>query len=143
MLLGKKVGATPDGRKSGDWIASNCGPSIGTDRDSLSALIKSFTKLDFTKLPAGSPINLKIGEKFVQGEQGIGNLVALLRSFVELNGNMMTVIVQDTETLRKAQKEPEKYRGLKVTVSGYQVYFTLLDPEHQEFHIQKTQHGFD
>jgi formate C-acetyltransferase len=141
ILLGKHVGATPDGRKSADWIAANCNPSVGSDREGLSSLINSFAKIDFTKLPAGSPLNVRVSGKFVKGEKGQENLVSLVKAFLRLKGNMLTVIVHDAETLRKAQKEPEKHRGLKVTIGGYQVYFTLLTPEHQEYHITRTEHG--
>lgn len=37
------------------------------------------------------------------------------------------VINQDT--LRPAQAEPEKYRGLMVRVAGYSAYFTDLSPD--------------
>jgi formate C-acetyltransferase len=77
----------------------------------------------------------------VKGEKGLENLVSLLKAFLQLKGNMLTIIVHDTETLRKAQREPDKYRSLKVTIGGYQVYFTLLTPEHQEYHITRTEHG--
>lgn len=141
ILLGKHVGATPDGRKSQDWIAANLCPTVGSDKDGLSSLIRSFTKYDFTKLPAGSPLNIRVSRKFVNGEKGRENIVSLLRAFIELRGNLLTIIVHDAEILRKAQKEPEKYRSLKVTIGGYQVYFTLLTPEHQEYHIMRTEHG--
>jgi pyruvate formate-lyase/glycerol dehydratase family glycyl radical enzyme len=141
ILLGKRVGATPDGRREGDSIATNCGPSIGSDQEGLSALIKSFTKIDLTEFPAGSPLNIKVGHNFAQGEEGAQRIVSLLKAFLSLGGNMLTIMVQDTETLRRAQREPEKYRGLKVTVGGFQAYFTLLSPEHQEYHIQRTEHG--
>jgi choline trimethylamine-lyase len=141
IILGEGIGATPDSRKAGEWISANCGPSVGSGKGGLSALINSFTKIDFSRLPAGSPLNLKVSPGFVVGEEGKHNLVSLLRVFLELKGNMMTLIVHDTETLKKAQKEPENYRNLKVTVGGYQVYFTLLSKEHQDFHIARSQHG--
>jgi len=141
ILLGNNVGATPNGRRSGEWIATNCSPTIGSDNSGISSLIHSFAKIDFSRLPTGSPLNLKISPKFAKGENGLQNLKALLRSFIILGCNMLQPIMQDTETLRKAQKEPEKYRNLKVTVGGFQVYFTLLDPKHQEYHIKRIEHG--
>lgn len=143
ILLGKRVAATPDGRKSGDPISANFSPTIGSDQNGLSACINSFCKVDFTKLPAGSPLNLKVSEKFVRGEEGLNHLIDLIKSFINLRGNMLTIMVQDTETLRKAQKEPENYRNLKVVVGGYQVYFVLLNREHQDYHIKRTEHGLN
>jgi len=141
ILLGKDVGATPNGRKSGDWIATNCSPTVGSDIDGISSLINSFTRMNFIELPTGSPLNLKISPKFAKGVNGISNLISLLKSFIDLGGNMLQPIMQDSKTLRKAQKEPDKYRDLKVTVGGFQVYFTLLDKEHQDYHIERIEQG--
>ena len=49
--------------------------------------------------------------------------------------------VMDTETLRDAQKHPEKYPMLTVRVAGFSVLFTTIDPLLQEDIIQRTQHG--
>ena len=44
------------------------------------------------------------------------------------------------DTLRDAQKHPEKYQDLIVRVAGYSDYFNDLGPELQEEIIRRTEH---
>jgi pyruvate-formate lyase len=47
------------------------------------------------------------------------------------------------ETLRKAQKDPQKYRDLIVRVAGYSDYFVDCGTELQNEIIHRTEHeGF-
>jgi formate C-acetyltransferase len=50
---------------------------------------------------------------------------------------MLTLSIADTSVLRAAQKNPEKYRDLRVRMGGWSAYFTMLSYEQQEHHIMK------
>ena len=77
-------------------------------------------------LPAGGPLDLRLAQTLVQGEEGTQRMAGLLRGFVETGGAMMTLTVADTEELRAAQREPEKYESLRVRMGGWCAYFTML-----------------
>jgi formate C-acetyltransferase len=49
--------------------------------------------------------------------------------------------VVTAETLRRAQKNPEKYRDLIVRVAGYSDYFVDLGADLQNEIIRRTEHG--
>jgi formate C-acetyltransferase len=49
--------------------------------------------------------------------------------------------VIDSETLRAAQKDPERYRDLVVKVSGYSAYFCDLGRSIQEDIIAREEFG--
>jgi formate C-acetyltransferase len=49
--------------------------------------------------------------------------------------------VISSDTLRAAQKEPEKYRDLMVKVAGYNAFFTQLSKQLQDSIIARTEHG--
>ena len=106
-------------------------------------MIKSFCKLDFSKLPNGVPLELKILPASLQREDGINALVALMRSFVELGGVFLHIDVVDSELLRAAQREPDKYPNLVVRISGWSARFATLDRTWQEMIIQRTQQRLD
>jgi formate C-acetyltransferase len=66
-------------------------------------------------------------------------MAGLLRGFVETGGAMMTLTVVDTEELRAAQREPDKYKSLRVRMGGWCAYFTMLSSEQQEHHIRRQE----
>jgi formate C-acetyltransferase len=75
------------------------------------------------------------------GEVGLSRLVGFVRSFVELGGELMTISVVDADTMRRAQKEPSKYRHLRVRLGGSQAYFVGLSREQQDFQIMRAEHS--
>jgi formate C-acetyltransferase len=48
--------------------------------------------------------------------------------------------VVNEETLRAAQKQPEKHKDLLVRVAGYSAYFIQLGKPMQEEIIKRTEH---
>jgi pyruvate-formate lyase len=134
--------ATAFGRRCGEILATNLAPTPGTDKGGPTAVIKSFCSLDFLKLPNGVPLELKILPSTLRGETGTQALVALMRSFVELGGVFLHIDVVDSELLRAAQREPEKYPNLAVRISGWSARFATLDRNWQDMIIQRTQQRF-
>jgi formate C-acetyltransferase len=142
IAIGEATGASADGRRQGEPVASNLSPSAGAMIKGITGAIQSFCHLDLDLLPLGSPIDLGMAERYVAGEEGTNRLVGLLKSFTELKGNMLTISVADVSTLREAQKHPEKYKDLRVRMGGWSAYFTMLSPEQQAHHIRKSEAGF-
>ena len=69
--LGKSVGATPDGRKSGDQLADGgLSPMVGRDMLGPTAVLKSVSKLDNYLTTNGSLLNVKFSPKTLEGEEG-------------------------------------------------------------------------
>jgi formate C-acetyltransferase len=97
----------------------------------------SYAKLPHERLAAGGPLDLRVGQRLVEGEEGTDRMAALIRSFVDTGGTMMTLTVADTEELRAAQREPDKHRSLRVRMGGWCAYFTMLSREQQEHHIRR------
>lgn len=134
--------ATPFGARRGDILASNISPTPGTDRKGPTAVINSVTSVDFTRLPCGTPLDLKLHPSAVAGEAGVAALVGLLRSFVARGGFYLQLDVTDAATLRDAQQRPELYPNLSVRVSGWSARFTTLSRDWQEMIIQRTEQRF-
>jgi formate C-acetyltransferase len=71
---------------------------------------------------------------------GLRKLAALVESYFNRKGMHIQFNVVSLETLRDAQKRPEKYADLMVRVAGYSALFTSLDPAVQEDIIKRTEH---
>lgn len=134
--------ATAAGTCAGDILACNFSPAPGTDTKGPLAVLKSYCKMDFTRLPNCGTLELKILPSSVRGENGIAALTGLLRSFVLLGGMYMNIDVVDTKTLLDAREHPENYPNLSVRVSGWNSRFVTMGKEWQDMIIQRTQQEF-
>jgi formate C-acetyltransferase len=133
--LGYIVGATPDGRLAKEPLSSNASPSIGRAASGQTAVVNSYLKLPLHQLAGGSILDLNMESR----SSLLKHLEAFVKSFLERGGNILNIAVNDCETLQAAQKEPEKYRDLKVRVGGYEAYFVDLPAYHQELQIRRCE----
>ena len=75
----------------------------------------------------------------MESENGIDKVTKLIRSYFRMDGHHIQFNVVTAETLRQAQKQPEKYRDLIVRVAGYSDYFVDLTTELQNEIIKRTE----
>jgi len=131
--------ATAAGNRKGAVLAANFSPSPGTDKRGPTAVIRSHCAVDFSRLPCGTALDLKILPQSVKGEAGLQALVGLMRSFVRLGGIFMQTDVVDNALLRDAQEHPEKYPNLSVRISGWSARFATLSRDWQDMIINRTE----
>jgi len=139
VYFGKLVGATPDGRKAGEPVSEGVSPVQGADRKGPTAVIKSVSKIDHVRT-GGTLLNQKFAPELLADEEGIDKLGFLIRAYFKLDGHHIQFNVVNADTLREAQKHPEKYGDLLVRVAGYSDYFVNLSVELQNEIIRRTEH---
>ncbi|MDI6894514.1 MAG: glycyl radical protein [Bacillota bacterium] len=140
VYFGSVVGATPDGRKAWQPLSEGISPVQGADRRGPTAVIKSAAKMDHVRT-GGTLLNQKFTPQIVEGDEGIDRLANLVRTYFRLGGHHIQFNVIGVETLRAAQKDPEKYRHLIVRVAGYSDYFCDLSKPLQDEIIARTEHS--
>ena len=136
---GKKIGALPSGRLAGEPASKNMDAVIGMDKNGITALMDSVLKVDMRQFPCGTCLDIMLHPTSVRGDEGIGILVSLIRTFVAHGGSGIQFNIFDAGVLRDAQVHPEKYANLQVRVCGWNVRFTDLDPEAQETFIRQAE----
>lgn len=142
VYFGSVTGATPDGRKAYEPQSEGISPVQGTDRLGPTAVIKSASKMDHLRT-GGTLLNQKFTPSLLSNEEGIENLMHLVRTYFKLDGHHIQFNVISAETLKKAQANPEQYKDLIVRVAGYSDYFNDLTEELQNEIIARTEHkGF-
>jgi len=137
---GAPIGATPDGRLSGDPVVDSIGAIAGRDQNGPTALLKSVTRIDHSLAPGTLILNLRLAPAMVKTPATREKVVQLIRTFFRLGGMQLQINVVDQQTLIAARKDPEAYRDLIVRVGGYSEYFTHLDPVLQETIIERIAH---
>jgi formate C-acetyltransferase len=139
VYFGRVMGALPDGRKAGQPLSEGISPVQGADLKGPTAVLKSASKIDHIRT-GGTLLNQKFTPAFFEDEESIKKLTALIRGYFRLDGHHVQFNVVSAETLREAQKSPEKYRDLIVRVAGYSDYFNDLGEDLQNEIINRTEH---
>ncbi len=140
IYFGRVTGALPDGRRAGEPLSEGVSPVQGADRHGPTAVIKSVAKMDHLRT-GGTLLNQKFTPQLLSTESGLAKLRQLVRSYFRLDGHHIQFNVVTAETLREAQKHPERYRDLIVRVAGYSDYFVDLGPDLQDEIIRRTEHA--
>ena len=132
--FGEKTAASADGRLCGETLSQNTSANFGADKEGATAHLISGASIDTTKTPNGAVLDIDLHSSAVCGENGINALITSLRTYFSLGGFAVQYNVLDTEILKDAKLNPEKYPTLQVRLCGWNVLFsTLSDKEKDEF----------
>ncbi len=139
VYFGSKIGAMPDGRLAKEPLSEGISPVQGADRKGPTGVIQSAAKIDHIKT-GGTLLNQKFSPSFFNGDESLDKIVSLVRSYFKMDGHHIQFNVVNADTLRDAQKHPEKYQDLIVRVAGYSDYFNDLGEALQNEIIRRTEH---
>ena len=139
IIHGKATLATPDGRRYGDETSKNASPAPGSDRNGITALIKSVTQIDTSLCTNGFCLDAMLHPSAVQGEDGLIALRAVLETYLAKGGASIHFNIFDTKMLRDAQLHPEKYKNLQVRVCGWNVLWNNMCKEEQDAYILRAE----
>ena len=141
-FFGNNTKATPDGRFDGDMINFGIGQSEGKDRNGLTALLSSVAKCDpYSILTGPSVTNVLLDEQLVKKDENFEKLVYLFEAYFKMGGTHFQLTYVSKEDLINAKKTPDKYKNLRVRVSGFSDYFVFLNEGLQDEIIQRTTHA--
>ncbi len=140
LMLGAAVGALPDGRKAGTSLCEGgLSPYPGRNVNGATSTINSVTKIDIVKLSAGTALNMKFNPDALKDESKMRKFASLIRAYFEKGGYHVQFNIVNTEMLKDAQKNPDKYKDLLVRVATYSAFFTQLGPECQQEIIDRVE----
>ncbi|PWI49408.1 formate C-acetyltransferase/glycerol dehydratase family glycyl radical enzyme [Candidatus Heimdallarchaeota archaeon B3_Heim] len=139
VYFGRMIGALPDGRMAHEPLSEGVSPVQGADIKGPTAVIKSVAKIDHERT-GGTLLNQKFSPKFLDDEKSLEKVAHLVRSYFKMDGHHIQFNVVSVDTLRDAQKHPDKYRNLIVRVAGYSDLFINLGIELQNEIINRTEH---
>ena len=140
LTQGKKTEATPDGRRAGEEISKNASPTPGMDKNGVTALIRSATKLDPPSYCESFCLDLMLHPSAVEGEDGLTAMRSLLDVYMNRNGLSLQFNIFNAEALRDAQTHPEQYKNLQVRVCGWNVLWNDLNRKEQDAYILRAEH---
>lgn len=133
------VGATADGRKCADPLAVHFSPMPGRAVCGPTATLCSAAKTHLADGIAASPVFLTISRGLIpENSEGAALVTRLVDAALELGLPILSLAINDTEALKKAQLDPEHYSDIVVRVWGFNARFIDLTPQMQEHVILRT-----
>lgn len=138
--LGMITGALPDGRLGATPMSEGgLSPNQGRNTSGATATMMSVAHVDHMKLRHGSVLNMRFDPNALKDDEKLDKLAQLIRVYFNEGGFLVQFNIVGTETLRDAQRHPEKHRDLTVRVATYAAYFVDLGPELQEDIINRME----
>ncbi len=138
ISFGHGTGATPDGRRSGEPLEGSIEPRAGMSQNGPTSMLRSAAKIPQYLAPGGVLCNTKIPATLMQTAEQRRKVVNMVRTYFRLGGQQVMNTPVDSETLRKAQENPNQYRDLIVRVGGYSDYFVNLSRDLQNDVIARS-----
>jgi pyruvate-formate lyase len=143
---GSFAGATADGRRSGQAIATDLSAApVPQDLEpldehgrpvrqaALKASLASWNHSSVNRLSDGAPSDFNIRQDFPRDA-----LIDVIRAFADGKGsNIMTVTVGDPETFKAAEANPFDHDLLRVRMGGWTEFFSVLFPDHKKQHRRR------
>ena len=122
-------------------LAPGAGPVSGMDKNGVTSLLQSVSKLDYTNTPNGTVLDVSLHPTAVKGDKGLSAFVTLIKTFFDKGGYALQFNVFDTKALQDAQEHPEEYGSMQIRLTGWSVYFTTLSKFEQDQFIIRSTHG--
>lgn len=135
--FGLRTGALPNGRRAGDPLAMSVCPSAMRPGNGSTAELMSVAALPHWRAPGGVSYILELSPAALPKSEIGRTLASLIRGFFAAGGSSIAMNVLDAQTLREAQRHPERYRWLTVRLFGYSHRFAELSRELQEYVIAR------
>ena len=151
--IGSFLGASADGRRNGQPVASDFSPSatpldlpvpqggrpaldslrawaVPSQGEPLSVAVDPIG----VGLSNGAPVDVNLRECFPPEQ-----VVTLIEQFAlgKLGSNMMSLTCADPATLAEAQRFPERYDTVRMRMGGWSEFFVAMFPGHQEQHKRR------
>lgn len=139
VIQGEKTGALPYGRLAGEELSKNASAVPGVDKNGITALIESATKLSPSDYHESFCLDVMLHPSAVDGENGCNVFKGILMTYLKKGGQSIQFNIFNTETLRDAQKNPEKYKNLQVRVCGWNTLWNNMSKKEQDAYILRAE----
>lgn len=137
----ENLGATADGRDAGAPFPANFSPSLFISKAGPLSILKGFAPKSLVNAVNGGPMTFELHDSVFNADDSIKKVASLVRAYMQYGGHQLQINSVNNDKMRKAQKEPEKYRDLIVRVWGWSGHFVELDKCYQDQIIMRQEFG--
>lgn len=129
IVLGKEVGATPNGRRRGDPISHGPNPDPGFRKDGAPTALAVAVADVQPGFGNTAPMQIELDPGVSSSEEDMETVAHLIATHFELGGTQINMNILDKERILEAYEDPTRFPDLVVRVTGFSAYFASLSPE--------------
>ncbi|MGA7303810.1 MAG: glycine radical domain-containing protein, partial [Rhodothermales bacterium] len=129
IVLGSKVGATPNGRRKGDPISHGPNPEPGFRKDGAPTALALAVADVQSGFGNTAPMQIELDPGISRSPDDIEKVAQLIETHFELGGTQINMNILDKERILEAHRHPSRFPDLIVRVTGFSAYFASLSPE--------------
>jgi pyruvate-formate lyase len=133
--FGKRLGATPDGRRAGEPLSHGPNPTPCFNEGKPGTPAQMIKAVAAVQPGYGNPapLQLDLDPGLARGEEAAGIIEALLMAYFDLGGTLVNINVLDKQILLEACDDPARHPDLIVRVTGFSAYFASLSEELRQY----------
>jgi formate C-acetyltransferase len=141
VAIGKRIGATPNGRHAGAPISHSSEPDPGFMPGGGGGTPTAKANAVAAVQPGrgnSAPLQLDIDRSLLKGDNGseqtelVDTVEALIKTHNAQGGTLVNLNIISKAQILEAHADPSKYPDLMVRVTGYSAYFHSLSPEYRQ-----------
>ena len=137
LSMGRKIGATPNGRHAGDPISHGANPDPGFRKDGAPTALAVAVASVQPGYGNASPLQIDLDPSLTNTSEDVDKVLALIRGHCELGGTQVNINVLNNQQVLEAHQDPSKFPDLIVRVTGFSAYFASLSPEMRQFVVDR------
>jgi formate C-acetyltransferase len=137
ILMGKDVGATPNGRYSGAPISHGPNPDPGFRKDAAPTALA----LAVASIQPGygntAPMQIELDPGLSKSSEDVDKVVSLITTHFDLGGTQINMNILDKKAILEAHADPSTHPDLVVRVTGFSAFFASLSPEMRQIVVDR------
>ncbi|MBQ8804022.1 MAG: formate acetyltransferase [Tyzzerella sp.] len=138
---GSKVGATPNGRRSGAPISHGANPNPHFRTDGAPTAQANGIASVQCGYGNTAPLQIEFDPKLAADEKGVDTVLRLIESHFNQGGTLININILDSEKLLEANENPDLHPDLVVRVTGFTAYFASLSPQFRQLVVDRFLQG--
>jgi len=135
--MGRRLGATPNGRHAGEPISQGANPHPGFRADAAATALAEAVALVQPGYGNTAPLQLDLDPGLAGDADAALIVESLVRTHFAMGGTQINMNVLDAAKVLEASRDPRKHPDLVVRVTGFSAYFASLSPELRRFVVDR------
>jgi formate C-acetyltransferase len=137
IVMGRAVGATPNGRRAGEPISHGANPDPGFRNDGAPTAMAVAIASVQPGYGNTAPMQIEFDPGITKEKGGVEHVAGLIRAHFDLGGTQINMNIMDVQRVLEAHKDPDKFPDLVVRVTGFSAYFASLSPEFRQLVVDR------